>query len=326
MDRIVHATAVDIGGGKRGFRSKDTVAGVPGTVVTAAHMNASQEEVVRAIELGGLVPDGADFTQLWQVIQRAGALGQCQLRYVGATEIRLYPVGGNLVRVAGKAVELPAVGVAAANTAVTVNGVAGQNLAANTTYLVALGATGALEFWTLGTGHARDTTAGNIGVEVIAGQPAKSLVGMVTTNASAQFADSPAFRGVISWFNLRGIPGAGLSTGGTTTASPTFVELNTVCRATFLTWAHQAVDVRVVGQGSNGTNGLSVAAGVGIDGAFTGTSGGAFTPTGGQASFTGGFHTAFLAEGPHIITPMGTVGAPGGLGTFTVAAQFIVKG
>ena len=30
MDRIVHATAVDIGGGKRGFRSKDTVAGVPG--------------------------------------------------------------------------------------------------------------------------------------------------------------------------------------------------------------------------------------------------------------------------------------------------------
>lgn len=35
MDRIDHPTAVDIGGGRRGFRSKDTVAGVPGTVATA---------------------------------------------------------------------------------------------------------------------------------------------------------------------------------------------------------------------------------------------------------------------------------------------------
>lgn len=64
MDRIVHSTAVDIGGGRRGFRSKDTVAGAAGTVVTATHMNASQEEMLGLIEKSGLAPSGADLAQL----------------------------------------------------------------------------------------------------------------------------------------------------------------------------------------------------------------------------------------------------------------------
>lgn len=74
MDRIVHATAVDIGGGKRGFRSKDTVAGLPGTVVTAGHMNAVQEEIMKVIEAAGLSPDDVDLTQLWQAIKRVGGV------------------------------------------------------------------------------------------------------------------------------------------------------------------------------------------------------------------------------------------------------------
>lgn len=69
MDRIVHSTAVDIGGGKRGFRSKDTVAGVPGTVVTATHLNATQEEMVTMIEKAGIAPDPADLAQLVKAIR-----------------------------------------------------------------------------------------------------------------------------------------------------------------------------------------------------------------------------------------------------------------
>lgn len=69
MDRINHPTAVDIGGGRRGFRSKDTVAGVPGTVVTATHLNAEQEEIVSTIEKAGLVPSGDDLVQLAKAIQ-----------------------------------------------------------------------------------------------------------------------------------------------------------------------------------------------------------------------------------------------------------------
>ncbi|HEV2556797.1 MAG TPA: hypothetical protein VGV17_23855 [Bosea sp. (in: a-proteobacteria)] len=64
MDRIIHPTAVDIGGGRRGFRSKDTVAGLPGTVVTAAHMNAQQEEILALIEACGFSPDAAKLYQL----------------------------------------------------------------------------------------------------------------------------------------------------------------------------------------------------------------------------------------------------------------------
>ena len=69
MDRITHSTAIDIGGGRRGFRSKDTGAGIPGTVVTATHLNAEQEEIVGAVEKAGFVPDAGDLSQLAKVIQ-----------------------------------------------------------------------------------------------------------------------------------------------------------------------------------------------------------------------------------------------------------------
>lgn len=69
MDRIVHSSAVDIGGGRRGFRSKDTVAGLAGTVVTAGHMNATQEEMVAVIEKAGLIPDAGDLAQLVKAIR-----------------------------------------------------------------------------------------------------------------------------------------------------------------------------------------------------------------------------------------------------------------
>lgn len=73
MDRISHSTAVDIGGGRMGFRSKDTVGGVPGTVLTATHMNATQEEMLAVIEEAGDDPDPNDLTQLVKVI-RGGRL------------------------------------------------------------------------------------------------------------------------------------------------------------------------------------------------------------------------------------------------------------
>lgn len=69
MDRIAHSTAVDIGGGRRGFRSEDTVAGQEGTVVTATHLNATQEEMMAIIEKAGLAPDAGDLAQLLRAIR-----------------------------------------------------------------------------------------------------------------------------------------------------------------------------------------------------------------------------------------------------------------
>jgi hypothetical protein len=81
MDRIIHSSAVDIGGGRRGFRSKDTVAGLAGTVVTATHMNATQEEMVAIIEKAGLAPSAGDLLQLVKAIRSQ------RLNFVAAAQV-----------------------------------------------------------------------------------------------------------------------------------------------------------------------------------------------------------------------------------------------
>lgn len=306
------------------YVDKNAGLGIAGSFLAADMPEHVQLEILNAIAGSGQTPSGADLTQLWQAMQRS-AIGQCQLRYVSATQIRLYPKDGQIVRVAGKGVTLPIAGLSAANTGVTVNGVAAQNLAANTEYLVALGSAGALEFWTKATGHGPDTTAGNVGVEVITGHGDKTLVGMVATNASSQFANSAAFRSVISWFNRRSIDLIGATTPFSSTSSVGYVELHGPSRIYFLTWADEAVDMKVVGQGYNNTTGFSVSLGVGVDGVFQGISGGSYAGTGGQSSFTSGICANTLTEGLHYVTPMGTVGA-GGTGTFSGAAVAVIRG
>jgi hypothetical protein len=73
MDRILGVNTIDLGGGRRGFRGKDTVAGIPGTELAATWHNGVQEELVRLIELCGGNPSNTDFTQVAKAIQ-SGAL------------------------------------------------------------------------------------------------------------------------------------------------------------------------------------------------------------------------------------------------------------
>ncbi|MBB3947203.1 hypothetical protein GGQ73_003169 [Rhizobium skierniewicense] len=72
MDRINGADTIDIGGGKRGFRSENLVAGVSGTEVTDLFLNSVQEEIIRVVTEAGLVPDAADWSQLWQALRIHG--------------------------------------------------------------------------------------------------------------------------------------------------------------------------------------------------------------------------------------------------------------
>lgn len=250
--------------------------------------------------------------------QLTGApVGQCQLRYVSATAITLVPKDGDRVKVAGQLLQLPAAGVSAANTSVTINGTPGGNLASSTAYLVALNASGGLEFWTLATGHGPDTTAGNVGVEVITGHADKTLVGMVATNASSQFAMSETYIGVISWFNRRRQYGKGASTAGTGTSSLTFLEIGSSYRVYFLAWADDVVSLKTPGQGHNSTPGFAATCACGLDGAtIVGIAGTAYTASGGQSSFTAGFAEERVSEGLHFATPLGAVGG-GGVSAFT---------
>ncbi|RNC91115.1 MAG: DUF2793 domain-containing protein [Oricola sp.] len=73
MDRVNGANWVDIGGGNRGFRDEDVMAGVTGTDVPAAWLNALQENVLTVIEKEGLAGDIDDWELLWKALQIARA-------------------------------------------------------------------------------------------------------------------------------------------------------------------------------------------------------------------------------------------------------------
>lgn len=68
MDRTSAANYADIGGGKRGFRNRNLLTGVRGTMHDAADRNAVQEELLVTIEAAGLTPNAADWTQHLQAL------------------------------------------------------------------------------------------------------------------------------------------------------------------------------------------------------------------------------------------------------------------
>lgn len=59
MDRVNGLDFVDLGGGKRGFRDQNDVAGVAGTQITADWLNGVQEELLYLIEQVGIAPNAA---------------------------------------------------------------------------------------------------------------------------------------------------------------------------------------------------------------------------------------------------------------------------
>lgn len=70
MDRITGADTTDLGGGKRGFRGRNTLAGLRGTEVTPDWLNDLQEELVTLIELCGLTAAVGDRGQIKESLRR----------------------------------------------------------------------------------------------------------------------------------------------------------------------------------------------------------------------------------------------------------------
>jgi len=75
MDRVNGTDWVDIGGGRRGFRSQNAAAGIPGTEVTDKILNDVQEEICAVIENSGFVLDPENQQQLWDALQSVAAPG-----------------------------------------------------------------------------------------------------------------------------------------------------------------------------------------------------------------------------------------------------------
>lgn len=288
----------------------------PGTVVTGDFLNAVQEEIANVIEGAGIVLSKASNGQLLLAIRALQALhGQCQLRYVSTVALALMPMNGNGIKVNGKTYAIPSAGIAIANTGVEVGGVAGQNLAVSTDYLLYVKDDGAgnlvPSFWAVGGGHLTDTTAGNIGVEVRSnvGAPdsTRTLIGMVGTDAAAHFADADGARLVLSWFNRRGKRSRTTFGSTPSTASGTPVELSTSIRTSFLVWSGDETPFAVVGPATVSAGNAQATTFIGFDGGAVELECGFYEgytgSTTGNAAFSG--RKTGLAEGRHYATLLG---------------------
>lgn len=254
------------------------------------------------------------------------AQGECYLQYSSATQIILNRHNGQNIIINGVQYAItpqPTAGL----TGVYVNGVAGQNLAANTSYLVSASIVAGvitLKFWNAATyAHLPDFTGANLGTEVISlsgvRQSPDTLVGFVRTNATPNFQAQGV--GTMSWFNDTGVSlGSAISGTATTTAvSPALVELTTALRITFCSWANRPIQAIGLGLGSNdNATGNQHGSGIAID-----VDGSAFSFSGNAPAYSafagngGGVVAAAMgtvSEGSHYISLFGFVD-PGGSGT-----------
>jgi hypothetical protein len=193
-----------------------------------------------------------------------------RLTFVSTTAIKFAPFKGDLIKINGTLFQIPSAGIAGvANTSIFLNGTGGQNLAASTLYYVyAFSNSGTVtaDFRT-GT-HATSSTAGNIGTEILSGDDTRSLIGMIRTNGSSQFADGNTQRFVISWFNRRAIGTQNFYTANRALATTAaWSEINTEIRIEFITWLEEAVSTGLCGGAFLNTSADQIYIAIGYDGA-----------------------------------------------------------
>lgn len=75
MERVNGNNYIDIGGGRRGFRSQNSAVGIAGTEVTANFLNDIQEEICAVIEKAGLVLNPENQQQLYEALLSYSAPG-----------------------------------------------------------------------------------------------------------------------------------------------------------------------------------------------------------------------------------------------------------
>lgn len=149
---------------------------------------------------------------------------QCRLVKTNATTLTMNRHNGQLLFINGTNETIP-------GTAPTL-GTGG--LAASTLYYVYAymsGATMTLEAST--TAYAADSTYGH---QIKSGDATRTLIALIKTDGSTQFADSAAQRFLLNWFNRRTLIAS--NTLGGSTSSASYVEINGSNRAEFLVWAN----------------------------------------------------------------------------------------
>lgn len=232
----------------------------------------------------------------WLISNPAPFFGQCRLTK-SAANLLLSPFGGNQITIGGRPTVIPDAGVTLAPTA----------LAATTLYYIYAFVTGSTV--TLEAVVTAPAVQAGTGLMIKTGDDSRTLVGMARTDAGVAWADSATQRFVRSWFNEPGIAGLNTFSADRSTASGTYVELNSEIRCEFLAWTGEQIRYSAVGSAANGASGYSSSA-VGFDGtaAEAGSETLTLSPSAGQRgsiAIAGG--KTGLAEGYHYATLLGKV-------------------
>lgn len=189
-----------------------------------------------SVDAAQLASDLAVLNATVQQLQNRGmAHGQCRFNYVSPTECRLVPYNGNGLMVNGKLYPIPILGIPVSNS----------GLAGNTTYYAYAKDNGAgalaVEFQAKA---AAPHSAHTDGVEIKTGDPTRTLVGMVQTPATGQFAFEGFRRWVASWFNRVPVAVAETPTNSAT-VSTSYVRLTNGIYC--LIWAGDSIPVNNTG-------------------------------------------------------------------------------
>jgi hypothetical protein len=235
-------------------------------------------------------------------------MGQCRLVYINPTTVTLIPSNGNQIFINGSYYTIPAAGVSLTSTGLTLY---------TLQYIYAFISGGNLTLTASTTGHG---VSGTWGHEVMIGNPAYTLVGMVypsnVASGPTSFYDNPNQRLVASYFNRRRRSFYGNATSATS-SSTTWVELISDNRVYLLSWNDESINASIGGYMSSGSMGIAQWASIGYD---------SINPYGQIAqnpASTSNYAVPAaltapqaLGEGFHYITPLGKIG--GGSGTWVL--------
>lgn len=228
------------------------------------------------------------------------ALGQCQLDYVSATEIKLTRNNGKKLTINGAAQDVPAAGVSLANTGL---------VAATRYYIYAYMSAGVMTLEASATAHSVDAATG---VEIKTGDATRTLVGQVYMGAGAPGVFTTILR---SWFNSAGSVLSGTFSTDRSTTSTSYVELNSEIRVQFLAWANETITVCASGSFYNQVTD-AVTTAIAFDGT-TAESGSEVTEQNGLANARVALAITLkkrgLSEGLHYATLLGKVAANTGV-------------
>lgn len=249
-------------------------------------------------------------------VKSAVSLGQCYLSLSGGN-LKLSPFQGNNLTINGIANTVPSAGITLAPAGLT---------PATLYYIYAYMNAGTMTLEASTTGHSVDATTG---VEIKTGDATRTLVGMAYPTTGPVFVDSGNSRLVLSWFNQRIKEAVNTSISGGTTASASYVELNSADRQFFLTWGLESIvgDATISASSSSSSSTWTVNYGLdGVQSSYANFNGG--TATGGPISLAA-IYFGKPAEGFHYATPMGSISGGATLtyqGGGTSAMRTITKG